>query len=82
MSIDLGVKLKLVDKSGAWYAYKGTKIGQGKANAAQYLTDNPEIASEIEAQIRDELLAGDKKPAEKNAEPKDAAIAQDEVLAE
>ena len=80
--IDLGVKLKLVDKSGAWYAYKGTKIGQGKANAAQYLTDNPEVASEIEAQIRLELLSADKNPADKPAEPAKAAEPQDEVPVE
>lgn len=80
--IDLGVKLKLIDKSGAWYAYKGTKIGQGKANAAQYLTDNPEVASEVEAQIRAELLSSDKNPAGKPAEPAKAAEPQDEALAE
>ncbi|HCH32960.1 MAG TPA: recombinase RecA [Oceanospirillaceae bacterium] len=55
--IDLGVKQNLVDKAGAWYAYKGDKIGQGKANASQYLLDHPEIAIEIEQQIRDQLLA-------------------------
>jgi len=55
--IDLGVKQNLVDKAGAWYAYKGDKIGQGKANASQYLLDHPEIAVEIEQQIRDQLLA-------------------------
>ena len=50
--MDLGVKHGLVDKSGAWYAYKGNKIGQGKANVGVYLTENPEIAEEIESQIR------------------------------
>lgn len=80
--IDLGVKLKLVDKSGAWYAHKGTKIGQGKANAAQYLTDNPEVASEIEAQIRAELLSSDKKPVEKTAEPEEPVAPQGEMLTE
>jgi len=55
--IDLGVKQNLVDKAGAWYAYKGDKIGQGKANASQYLLDHPEIAEEIELQIREELLS-------------------------
>ena len=80
--IDLGVKLKLIDKSGAWYAYKGTKIGQGKANAAQYLTDNPEVAGEIEVQIRAELLSSDENPADKSAEPVEAAVPQDEMLAE
>ncbi len=54
--IDLGVKQGLVDKSGAWYAYKGSKIGQGKANSAKYLEENPEVAKEIEDQIRAELL--------------------------
>ena len=54
--IDLGVQQGLVDKSGAWYAYKGDKIGQGKANAATYLTENPHIADEIEAAIREQLL--------------------------
>ncbi len=63
--IDLGVKLGLVDKSGAWYAYKGDKIGQGKANAARFLSENPEIANEIESAIREQLLP---KPAAKKAE--------------
>lgn len=56
--IDLGVKQGLVDKSGAWYAYKGDKIGQGKANAAKFLSENPAIASEIESNIRAALLGG------------------------
>ena len=50
--VDLGVKHGLIDKSGAWYAYKGNKIGQGKANVGVFLTENPEIAAEIELQIR------------------------------
>ncbi|MFW1676686.1 recombinase RecA [Pontibacter sp. JAM-7] len=54
--IDLGVKEGLVDKSGAWYAYNGDKIGQGKANAAKYLEDNPQVATEIESEIRSRLL--------------------------
>jgi len=54
--IDWGVKLNLVDKSGAWYAYKGDKIGQGKANAAKFLEDNPAVGSEIEGLIRAQLL--------------------------
>ena len=57
--IDLGVKIGLVEKSGAWYAYAGNKIGQGKANAARFLTDNPEIAQEIEAAVRLEYLSKD-----------------------
>ncbi|WEK29926.1 MAG: recombinase RecA [Candidatus Pseudomonas phytovorans] len=54
--IDLGVSQGLVEKSGAWYAYKGNKIGQGKANAAKYLAENPAIGEEIEKQIREKLL--------------------------
>jgi recombination protein RecA len=53
--IELGVAHKLIDKSGAWYAYQGEKIGQGKDNAREYLKEHPEIASEIEAQIRERL---------------------------
>src|SRR5210317_2234601 len=55
--IDWGVKLGLIDKSGAWYAYKGDKIGQGKANAAKFLSENSEIANEIESQIRAQTMA-------------------------
>lgn len=55
--VDLGVQCNLVDKAGAWYSYKGNKIGQGKANAAQYLEEHPEIMDEIETQIRAQLLA-------------------------
>ena len=55
--VDIGVKLKLIDKSGAWYSHKGDRIGQGKVNAAQYLLDNPTVAEEIEAEIRCRLLA-------------------------
>src|SRR5690606_11175792 len=49
--IDLGVKLDLVEKSGAWYSYNGDRIGQGKDNARQFLVDNPEMAADIEAKI-------------------------------
>ncbi|HET8705281.1 MAG TPA: recombinase RecA [Pseudomonadales bacterium] len=54
--VDLGVKLGLIEKSGAWYAYKGSKIGQGRANAAQYLEDNAAMAKEVEDEIRRQLL--------------------------
>ncbi|MDG1819975.1 MAG: recombinase RecA [Porticoccaceae bacterium] len=57
--VDLGVKHGLIDKSGAWYAYKGSKIGQGKANVGIYLTENPEVAAEIEAFIRSKELGGE-----------------------
>ena len=56
--VDLGVKHGLIDKSGAWYAYKGDKIGQGKANVCKLLNDNKPMADEIEALIRAKELAG------------------------
>lgn len=55
--IDLGVKQKLVDKAGAWYSYKGDRIGQGKANVINFLKENTDIANEIEQKIREELLS-------------------------
>ena len=55
--IDIGVKQGLVDKAGAWYSYKGDRIGQGKANAARFLEENRETADEIEGLIRAELLS-------------------------
>ena len=54
--IDLGVKNNVVDKSGAWYAYGGNKIGQGKANCIKFLKENVEVANEIEGKLRDMLL--------------------------
>jgi len=54
--VDLGVKEGFVDKAGAWYSYNGDKIGQGKANAANYLKENPKIAVEIETRIREKLM--------------------------
>ncbi|KDP85442.1 recombinase RecA [Cupriavidus basilensis] len=53
--IDLGVDAKIVEKSGAWYSYKGEKIGQGKDNAREYLRENPDIADEIENKVRESL---------------------------
>jgi recombination protein RecA len=66
--IDWGVKLNLMDKSGAWYSYRGDKIGQGKANAAKFLEDNPAVASEIEGLIRSQLLETPKPRAEAEVE--------------
>ncbi|WLQ14665.1 recombinase RecA [Hahella aquimaris] len=65
--IDLGVKEGFVDKSGAWYSYKGDKIGQGKANSSRYLEEHPEIAVEIETAIRDKLMP--KMPAKEKEAP-------------
>jgi len=51
--IELGVNNRIIEKSGAWYAYGGDKIGQGKDNARDFLREHPDIAGEIEAKIRD-----------------------------
>ncbi|ALV09145.1 recombinase RecA [Roseateles depolymerans] len=53
--IDMGVTAKIVDKAGAWYAYNGEKIGQGKDNAREFLRENADLAVEIENKIRDSL---------------------------
>lgn len=53
--IELGVQHKFIEKSGAWYAYNGTKIGQGKDNVREYMKENPLIAQEIEAKVRAQL---------------------------
>ena len=72
--IDIGAREGIIEKSGAWYSYGGTRIGQGKDNTRQYLKDNPAMAEEIEKQIRAKLLtAGAHLPSA--AEPAEAAEA-------
>jgi recombination protein RecA len=53
--IDMGVEAKIIDKSGAWYAYQGEKIGQGRDNAREFLRENAELAAEIENKVRESL---------------------------
>jgi recombination protein RecA len=53
--IDMGVNARVLDKSGAWYAYNGEKIGQGKDNAREFLRENPELAVEIENKVRESM---------------------------
>jgi len=72
--LDMGVQLGLIDKSGAWYAYKGDKIGQGKQNACDFLRDNPQARDEVEAQIRARLLA----PVNKEGSKEDAQVVEEE----
>ncbi len=55
--IDLGAKIGLLDKSGAWYSYNGTRVGQGKDNVRTYLKENPELARELGAKIRIHYLS-------------------------
>jgi recombination protein RecA len=54
--IDMGVKLEIIDKAGAWYSYNGERIGQGKDNVRNYLKENSGMAAEIDAKIRTEML--------------------------
>ncbi|SFS01596.1 recombination protein RecA [Dyella sp. OK004] len=69
--IELGVAQNLIDKSGAWYSYKGDRIGQGKENVRQFLRDNPAIGNEIDKELRARLLvsagAGKATPASEEA---------------
>lgn len=71
--IDLGIKAGLVEKAGAWFSYKGEKLGQGRENAKLFLRDHPEIADEIENKIRADAghltteMIGDDEPAEDEA---------------
>jgi recombination protein RecA len=68
--IELGVQQGLINKAGSWYSYKDAKIGQGKENVRIYLKENPEIAQEIEAAIRAELLPKLDDEAEEQADAK------------
>jgi recombination protein RecA len=54
--IELGVENNLIDKTGAWYSYKGDRMGQGKDNVRQFLKDNPAVAAEIEHTIRAQAI--------------------------
>ena len=54
--LELGVKGGIVEKSGAWYAYQGDRIGQGRKNAADFLRANPDMCAEVEGAIRTQLL--------------------------
>ena len=59
--LDVGEKHKLIEKSGAWYSYKGERIGQGRENARKYLKENHGAAKELEGKLRDVLGIGEKK---------------------
>ena len=75
--IDLGVEIGAVGKAGSWYSYGDEKIGQGKANSVLFLKENPAIAQEIEAKIREEKLGS-----KKSAKDKDADEANEELASE
>ena len=87
--IDIGVQGNLVDKSGAWFAYDGQRVGQGRENAKKFMRDNPEIAAKLENEIRtragvvaDAMLVGPDSPEERaDAEADVPALATDEETA-
>src|SRR5215207_5437925 len=60
--VDIGAESNIIEKSGAWYSYKGQKIGQGRENAKMYLKDNPAIMAEIEEQVKGVLGIGADQP--------------------
>jgi len=66
--IDLGVKNGFVEKSGAWYSCNGERIGQGKANAAKYLEEHPEMAKDVDAKLREMFLSKKDNTKEKEVE--------------
>ena len=55
--IDVGVKMNIVDKSGSWFSYKDSKLGQGREKAKEYLEQNPDVMNAIETEIREKLAA-------------------------
>ena len=55
--VDMGVELGIIKKSGSWFSYGDTKLGQGRESVRQLFTDNPELAEEIESKIRESRLA-------------------------
>mgnify|MGYP005660653821 CR=1 FL=1 len=53
--VDLGVEQDIIDKSGSWFSYNGTKLGQGRESVKKLLKDNPELSDELEQKIKDSL---------------------------
>lgn len=78
--LDLAAENNIINKSGAWYAYEGNKIGQGRENAKQYLKDNPQICAEVERQVRElfnmETDSVEEAPAEKASSEKTSKSAK------
>ena len=76
--IDMGVTANILDKSGAWYAYNGEKIGQGRDNAREFLRENPELSREIENKVRVSVgipvLPGGEEPSAKAKTPSKKSV--------
>jgi recombination protein RecA len=81
--IDLGVTANLIEKSGSWYSYKDQRIGQGRENAKQFMSENPQIAAEVEHALRQDAGLFEEVMLEQNTEPEEgSAVAPDDVPAE
>ena len=76
--VDLGVNLDIIEKSGSWFSYDGTRIGQGRENVKRYLIENPEIMKEIENKIRDNFSQAFEKSLADDEPKKDKKDKEDE----
>jgi recombination protein RecA len=72
--IELGVEHKMIEKAGAWYSYNGERIGQGKEKVRLFLKENPDIAQDIEKQLRDMLLAKPKSTTDADTESQEPEL--------
>ena len=82
--IDIGVQGGMVEKSGAWFAYDGQRVGQGRENAKKFMRENPELAAKLENEIRtkagvvaDAMLVGPDSPEEESLATMDAPVSED-----
>ena len=76
--VDLGVNLDIIEKSGSWFSYDGTRIGQGRENVKRYLIENPEIMKEIENKMRDNFSQAFEKSLADDEPKKDKKDKEDE----
>ena len=76
--LDLAANINVINKSGAWFAYEGNKIGQGRENAKQYLKDNPAVCAEVERKVREfyglQIDGGNESKAEPKTSKKDKEV--------
>ena len=83
--LDIGINLGIIEKSGSWFGYNGTRIGQGRENAKKYLEDNPEIMKEVEEKVRknfdkafEKSLGEEEVDPEQDKEPTDSEFSEEE----
>ena len=78
--LDMAVARDIIHKSGAWFSYKDQRIGQGRENTRQYLKDNPEVAQEIDAEIRRQFFEKGE-PLPEQSEGGESAVEEEDDLA-